>query len=63
MIRLPIRVPLIYSVFTDLRHSGESRNPEITMAYWMPVFTGMTAKMVFQTFLRVLGSRVHEPDT
>jgi hypothetical protein len=28
--------------FLTIRHSGESRNPVKTTAYWMPVFTGMT---------------------
>jgi hypothetical protein len=34
-----------------IRHSGESRNQVETIAYWMPVVTGMTLKTLLQNFL------------
>jgi len=39
--------------FLTIRHSGESRNPVEIIVYWMPVFTGMTVKVLLQSFLKV----------
>jgi len=36
--------------FSIIRHSGESRNLVKTIVYWMPVFTGMTVKILLQSF-------------
>jgi len=39
---------LIYSLMSRFRHSGESRNLEISITYWMPAFAGMTNNEINQ---------------